>query len=56
MQSVVKKCSREMANPKPGSWKLLKEVARYLLGRERVVWKYEWQGESRYAYVASDSD
>eukprot|EP00973_Karenia_brevis_P063202 8787085-Karenia_brevis.AAC.1 len=40
LQFVIKQCSRDMANPKIVSWRTLKKIARYLVGVERVVWKY----------------
>ena len=45
LQFPVKVCSREMADPTRGSWKSLKKIARYLVGRESVVWGFEWQEE-----------
>ena len=56
LQFGIKPCSQMMANPTVGSWKVVKKVARYLVGREAVVWKFGWQDEPRHAYVASDSD
>ena len=37
LQVGVKACSREMARPLKGSFKLLKKMARYLIGRQEVV-------------------
>ena len=34
----------------------MKKVARYLIGVERVVWKFVWQDELWYCRVFSDSD
>jgi hypothetical protein len=31
-------------------------MARYLVGRKRVVWNFEWQDEQKFARVFSDSD
>ena len=56
LQFPVKQMSREMAKPTRGSWVRMKKVARYLLNRERVVWKFGWQDEPRYSHVAGDSD
>ena len=56
LQFPVKQGSREMAHPVRGSWKKLKKVARYLVTRKRVVWKFKWQAEPSGAYVATDSD
>ena len=56
LQFSIKQCSREMANPTQGAWKRLKKVARYLLGRRSLVWKFGYQNESRYSTVVTDSD
>ena len=39
----VKEICREMSKPKRKSWKAIKRLARYMLGRRAVVWRYEWQ-------------
>ena len=56
MEFPVKQCSREMAKPKRGSWKSFKKVARYLVGRTKVVWEFTWQEEAKLSYVLPDSD
>ena len=56
LQFPIKQCSREMAKPQRGSWKRMKKIARYLIGRKRIVWDFAWQCEPRYSHVASDSD
>jgi len=57
LQFVIKQCSREMARPTYGSWKRMKKVARYLLGRSAVVWLFPWQEEVvKVSYGRSDSD
>ena len=33
----VKECSREMSNPTRSSWAKAKKLARYLVGRRRVI-------------------
>jgi hypothetical protein len=50
LQFAVKQCSRDMANPKRGSWKSVKKVARYLIGRTEVGWKYERQSGTQTSY------
>jgi hypothetical protein len=35
---------------------MLKKVARYLVGREAVVWQFRWQEESAESHVFTDSD
>ena len=42
LQFPVKQGTREMAHLVKGLWKKLKRVARYLAGREEVVWKFDW--------------
>ena len=56
LQFPIKPCSQAMANPTRGAWKSVKKIARYLVGRKRVVWKFPWQEEFGFAYVTSDSD
>jgi hypothetical protein len=43
IQFATKELSRRMSNPRIGDWKKLKRLARYLIGRERVVNLYRWQ-------------
>ena len=56
LQFPSKPCSREMAKPKRGAWRMLKKVARYLVKRERVVWEFRLQDEPRFSHLATDSD
>ena len=56
LQFPIKQCSKEMAKPKAGSWGRMKKVARYLLNRRSVVWRFDWQDEPSACYVAADSD
>eukprot|EP00973_Karenia_brevis_P007369 996805-Karenia_brevis.AAC.1 len=56
LQFPIKQSSRSMANPTRSSWTHLKKVARYLIGVERVVWKFERQDEPKYCKVFTDSD
>jgi hypothetical protein len=56
LQFGVKVCSRDMANPKKGSWRMMKKMARYLIGREAVVWQFRWQEDTGEAHVFTDSD
>ena len=53
LQFSGKAASREMAKPTLGSWKILKQLARYLLGREAVVWVFGWQDEVELAHTFS---
>ena len=44
IQYAVKECARGMANPQRKHQHMMKRLARYLLGRPRMIWKYQWQG------------
>ena len=56
IQFPIEQSSRDMGSPTVGSWKNVKKVARYLVGREKVVWKFEWQDEVGYCGLWTDSD
>ena len=56
LQYPAKELSREMSSPKVGSWTRLKKVARFLVRRQRVIWKFEWQAEVDIIETYSDSD
>ena len=56
MQYPAKEVSKDMAEPKRGSWKRLKIVIRFVAGREKVVWTYPWQDEGADLDVYADSD
>ena len=45
-----------MAKPMVAGWKKLKRLARYLVGKPRLVYKYGWQGEEKEVTGYSDSD
>ena len=55
IQYAVKECCRGMAAPEVRHWNMLKRLARYLLGRPRMVWEYRWQG-NEHVKGYSDSD
>ena len=56
LQFPVKECSKQMANPTKGAWRSAKKIARYLVGRKKVVWRYDWQDEGEETYTVTDSD
>eukprot|EP00973_Karenia_brevis_P045916 6358722-Karenia_brevis.AAC.1 len=56
LQCPIQQVAREMANPTRGSWKRFKNMARYLLNRKGVVWRFRWQDEPLDAHVTTDSD
>ena len=43
IQYATKECCRGMAAPMACHFSSLKRLARYLIGRPRMVWKYAWQ-------------
>ena len=45
-----------MSRPTARSWELLKRVGRYLKGRPRLVWKYNWQSPIGVVDVHSDAN
>eukprot|EP00973_Karenia_brevis_P019381 2657783-Karenia_brevis.AAC.1 len=45
-----------MAMPTVGAWRKVKRLARYLIGRPRLVIKYQWQGKEKVIDGYSDSD
>ena len=50
-----KECCRHMTNPRDIDWLALKRIARYLVGKPRLVYKYQWQEAGPIiAYVDTD--
>ena len=47
-----------MANPTMVSWRRLKKVVRFLVGRKRVGWRFPWQSveEAAQLKVITDAD
>ena len=43
LQFASKEACRDMAAPDGRSWRKLKRIGRYLLGRQQVVWRYLWK-------------
>ena len=56
LQFPNNQCSRDMAKPVRGSWKVLKKVVGYLVGRKSVVWNFGRQEEVEKGYVVADSN
>lgn len=56
IQYATKELCRTMAAPRVGDWSRLKRVVRYLLGRPRLVTKYEYQDTVQELSVYSDSN
>ena len=45
LQFPIKEAQKDMGNPKRGLWKRITKVARYLIGRSKVIWDFKWQEE-----------
>ena len=45
-----------MSRPTPRAWELLERVGRYLKGRPRLVWKFDWQNPVDILDVHSDAN
>ena len=56
LQFPAKELCKHMSKPTEQSWKRLKRTVRYVLGRERVVWKFVWQEWEKKLRVHRDSD
>jgi hypothetical protein len=57
LQYAAKEVCRDMARPNFDSWKKLKILARFVLEREAVIWRFDWQYEvGSVLRVFSDSD
>jgi hypothetical protein len=57
LQFAAKEVCRDMARPSANSWKKLKVLARFVLGRRSVCWQFKWQNEADCELgVFSDSD
>ena len=56
VQFACKEACREMAAPTEQSWRKVKRIGRYLVGRRRVVWTYPWKREVGHWTVYADSD
>jgi hypothetical protein len=56
LQFAAKEVCREMAKPTGRSWRRLKVLARFMLERDAVVWKFSWQEEAPEFLIFSHSD
>ena len=56
IQFACKEACREMSAPTETSWKKLKKLGRYLVGREKVVWEYPFKDTIGSWKVYTDSD
>ena len=56
LQYPTKEVCRGMSKPTVGDWRRMKKLARFLINRKRVIWKYRWQEAGRRWKVYTDSD
>ena len=56
VQFAVKELCRSMSDPSEADWLMLKRLARYLIGRTRVVLKYGYQGKHGIIDAWKDTD
>ena len=56
LQFPAKEVCREMSAPTRRSWDKMKKLARYLVHRRAVVYRYEWQEEGSPIRLYTDSD
>jgi hypothetical protein len=56
IQFAVKECCRLMSRPTARAWEMLKRVGRYLKGRPRLVWKFDWQSSIDVLDIHSDAN
>ena len=56
MQFQVKELCRSMSDPTEGDWLMLKRLARYLIGRTRVVLKFAYQRSHGVVDAWTDTD
>ena len=56
LQFLAKELSRDMTSPTLGSWGRLKKLARFLVGRRRVLWTFVLQDEPSRIQVFADSE
>ena len=45
-----------MSRPTARAWEMLKRIGRYLKGKPRLIWKYDWQGETEVFDITSDAN
>ena len=56
LQFPAKEICRVMSCPTEQSWNKVKKLARYLVGRRALVFRYEWQHEGHPIRLYTDSD
>ena len=56
IQYATKEVCREMASPTTGSWRRLIRIGRYLLDKQRLIWKFDLQNTSGTVDAFSDAN
>ena len=56
IQYACKEACREMSAPTEQSWRRVKRIGRYLVGRTKVEWRYPWKDDIGSWKVYTDSD
>jgi hypothetical protein len=56
IQYATKEVCREMSSPTTGSWKRLVRIARYLVGKRRLIWRFELQSPVETVDAFSDAN
>ena len=56
VQFAVKELCRSMSDPSHADWLALKRLARFLVGKKRIVVKYEYQDNNGIIDVWTDAD
>ena len=56
IQFACKEACRDMSAPTEHSWRKVKRIGRYLVGREKVVWQFPWKDGHGGWKVYTDSD
>ena len=56
IQYAVKEVCRRMAKPTASAWEMLKRIGRYLKGKPRLIWRYDWQAEVEMIEANSDAN
>ena len=56
VQFATKEVCRDMSCPSTGSWRRLEHIGKYLLGRPRLVWRFEMQAWTDHVDIYSDAN
>jgi hypothetical protein len=56
IQFATKECCRAMSKPTVRNWAQLKRLGRYLIGRKRLIYRYDFQDDVRMVTTYSDAN